>query len=1039
MAICDRHGLPVAVHVADASPYEPHLVAATLDARFLAALPTRLIGDRGYDSDALDQQLMTTYGIEMIAAHRRGRRQPTQDGGLQPGRLVDVASRLDRRRPRVRAGLSRVAGSAGLTHDKSSTCACSMLWRMSNTAFRCLAFAGLMVVGVAIADAAAQQYTLVSVSTTGSAGNGNSGGAVFSGDGNTVGFSSSAPDLVSGGGTGVFSGFYVRDLVTHTTTRVNVTSNGEDRPGGNGVTGAHLAIGPGISLNANGSLVAFATTQALDDADTNQLNDIYVRDRTLNLTTRVSVASDTSQSNGTSADPQISANGRYVIFTSDARNLVPGDTNGFEDVFVRDRTTLTTTRVSLSASGAELTAASYGGHISADGSIVVFLSDAPAVSTPDPTCPASDFCTRGFVRNRTTGELIRIPVPAVDNSAGMQAMALDLTPDGRFVAMELRGTLVNGLHFTPLVVYDRQTGRVEIDNLGDGSRDPGIAISGNGRIVSVGGGRLVNIGATAVDRSTLSTPFTLPAELAPGDTPLPRFSPDGLRVLVATFSSHSTDDFNQWSDVYILDLDADHDGMPDWWETQFGLNPNDPNDATLDADGDGITNLQEYQNSTNPVGTFKRYFAEGAANSFFQTRFGVFNPGNQPARIALEYLGANGETRTSYISLDAHRHTFLTLNHATYHQPDDSFSTIVEADRQVVVDRTMSWDQQGYGSHAETAIAAPATTWYLAEGSTGGAFDLFYLLQNPGDMAATVTVNYLRPSPAPPIVKTYTVAPRSRRTIYVDTEDPLLAATDLSAKITSDQRILAERAMYFSTPTQPFAAGHEGAAVTAPETSWFFAEGATGSFFDLYLLLANAETTDANVQVTYLLPSGAPIVITYLVKAQSRLTINVDNEDPRLLNTPVSSIVESTNGVPIVAERAMWWPSPNWYEAHLSAGATTTGTQWALADGSVSPNTDETYILVANTSTTPGTFDVTLYYDDAGTPASATKTFTLPANSRVNVQVSFEFPQLVAKSATFGAIIQSSGPPIVVERSMYTTVNNQTWAAGTDELATKLH
>jgi transposase len=79
MAICDRHGLPVAVHVASASPYEPHLVPATLDARFLADLPTRLIGDRGYDSDALDETLMRTYGIEMIAAHRRGRRVITQD------------------------------------------------------------------------------------------------------------------------------------------------------------------------------------------------------------------------------------------------------------------------------------------------------------------------------------------------------------------------------------------------------------------------------------------------------------------------------------------------------------------------------------------------------------------------------------------------------------------------------------------------------------------------------------------------------------------------------------------------------------------------------------------------------------------------------------------------------------------------------------------------------------------------------------------------------------------------------------------------
>jgi transposase len=79
MAICDRHGLPVAVHVASASPYEPHLVPATLEARFLPDLPTRLIGDRGYDSDALDRTLIAGYGIEMIAANRRGRAR-TQDG-----------------------------------------------------------------------------------------------------------------------------------------------------------------------------------------------------------------------------------------------------------------------------------------------------------------------------------------------------------------------------------------------------------------------------------------------------------------------------------------------------------------------------------------------------------------------------------------------------------------------------------------------------------------------------------------------------------------------------------------------------------------------------------------------------------------------------------------------------------------------------------------------------------------------------------------------------------------------------------------------
>ena len=79
MAICDRHGLPLAVHVASASPYEPHLVPATLDARFVRDLPPRLIGDRGYDSDLLDATLHQQYGIEMIAPHRTRRRR-TQDG-----------------------------------------------------------------------------------------------------------------------------------------------------------------------------------------------------------------------------------------------------------------------------------------------------------------------------------------------------------------------------------------------------------------------------------------------------------------------------------------------------------------------------------------------------------------------------------------------------------------------------------------------------------------------------------------------------------------------------------------------------------------------------------------------------------------------------------------------------------------------------------------------------------------------------------------------------------------------------------------------
>jgi transposase len=81
MAIGDRHGLPVAIHLASASPYETTLVDATLAGRFTKALPTRLIGDRAYDSDPLDARLREQYGVELIAPHRSNRqRTATQDG-----------------------------------------------------------------------------------------------------------------------------------------------------------------------------------------------------------------------------------------------------------------------------------------------------------------------------------------------------------------------------------------------------------------------------------------------------------------------------------------------------------------------------------------------------------------------------------------------------------------------------------------------------------------------------------------------------------------------------------------------------------------------------------------------------------------------------------------------------------------------------------------------------------------------------------------------------------------------------------------------
>jgi hypothetical protein len=912
-------------------------------------------------------------------------------------------------------------------------------------------------------EADAQQFVQVSVATEGTPGNAASAAGAFSGDGKIVAFSSDATNLVPGDTNGSRDVF-VRDLAAYTTTRVSVTSAGLEKTGASGGLGT-LSPGFGngnISLNADGSIVAFGSQAALVDADTNGTLDIYVHNRSNGQTERVSVASDGSQAtSGDSYTPHISADGRYVVFTSTAPNLVANDQNGTSDVFLHDRVTHTTTRLSVLSTGAELTAPSYAGKISGDGNIVVFTSQGAIVSDTDPLpCPPATFssCGRAFVLDRVAGTVRRINIPAAarelfpgvgpgpgppNGQAGGSVDSLEISSDGRIVAMGLGPTFGNIAmnQAATVVVYDRLTGRLNW-HLTFGTSI--LSLSAGGRFVSVQGRTFTFLVPYETSDLLTNGSAGLPAPLANDPTNqssswiAPLISPDGNTLMVTTAGSQAAADTNNLPDVYVISRDRDGDGMPDTFETLYGLNPDNPNDATLDADGDGVTNLQEYLNATLPIGTFKRYFAEGAANSFFSVRFAVFNPGDQPAQAMLEFLGANHQTHSVGVRLPAHTQATVTLDDTTSYQPDNDFSTVVESDQPVVVDRTMSWDKSGYGSHAETSIEAPQTTWYMAEGSTGGSFDLFYLLQNPGETAADVTVTYLLPAPAAPVVKHYTVDPKSRRTIHVDEEDPAVQFTDVSAKVTSTQPILVERAMYFSTPSQAFAAGHEGAAVTAPASSWFLAEGATGSFFDLFLLLANAETTDADVKVTYLLPIGDPIVKHYDVKAQSRRTINVDFEDPRLIDTPVSTIVESA--VPVIAERAMWWPSPNWYEAHLSAGTTTTGTRWALAEGYVSDTAGketETFILIANTSNAAGTADVTLYIsNNSGGSTPVTKTFQLPANSRTNVRVQTDFPDALNK--TFGTIIQSNGVPIVVERAMYSNANGQTWAAGTDALATKL-
>lgn len=223
------------------------------------------------------------------------------------------------------------------------------------------------VVMLAALPAAANPTVRINLGPGGQEANGYSPASDISANGRWVAFSSHATNLVAGL-TALDEDVYLRDLQTQ---RTELVSFG---PGGGPIDFG--ASDPAIS--GDGRFVAFDSNSTnLVPGDTNENDDVFVFDRKTGRTERVSVASDGAQADSSNLFPRISGDGRFVLFTSYADNLVPGDTNGTYDVFVHDRATHTTARVSVDSHGRQADGPSQDNiAIAHDGSFVMFSSGA---------------------------------------------------------------------------------------------------------------------------------------------------------------------------------------------------------------------------------------------------------------------------------------------------------------------------------------------------------------------------------------------------------------------------------------------------------------------------------------------------------------------------------------------------------------------------------------------------------------------------------------------------------------------------------------
>ena len=426
--------------------------------------------------------------------------------------------------------------------------------------------------------------------------------------------------------------------------------------------------------------------------------------------------------------------------------------------------------------------------------------------------------------------------------------------------------------------------------------------------------------------------------------------------------------------------------------------------------------------------------AEGATGTFFDTDVLLANPNTSPAPVTLAFLKEDGSTLTQTLTLQPLSRVTLLLDSISGLE-NTSVSTNVTSTTglPLIVERTMRWDATGYGAHTEKATAGPATKWYFAEGSQG-FFQTFLLLSNPGGVASTATVQWLLEG-GTTVTTTHDLTPTSRTTIFAG-NIPGVVDQSFGIVVTFTQPGVAERAMYFGEPI--FNGGHESAGETSPATDWFLAEGATGTFFTTFVLMANPNTAPADLDITYFPASGVPVQKTATLAGNSRLTLNIATEDATLAGTSVATRVQSTQ--PIVVERAQYWPGApeNWYEAHNSFGVTQAGQKWGLAEGRVGgPNAASTYILLANPGTTEATVTLQYLREPGSSPQTVSETVTVPPTSRFTVPVQPFSPTPPAGGETFGAII-TSNQPIVVERALYFDANGVLWAAGTNATATRL-
>ena len=305
--------------------------------------------------------------------------------------------------------------------------------------------------------------------------------------------------------------------------------------------------------------------------------------------------------------------------------------------------------------------------------------------------------------------------------------------------------------------------------------------------------------------------------------------------------------------------------------------------------------------SSAPLRTW--YLAEGYTGLSFHEYVRIFNPGDTVAHADLRLLPFNGQPATAVPQTIGPRSGVVVDVRAI--APNLSLSAIVDSDAPVVVDRLITFGPGGYGATEQVGSASPSSTWLFAEGSTVNNFETYFTVLNPDPQrAAVVTGTFFDQAGNVLGNSTIVVDPLRRGNIKLNS---LVRSSGIATILTSSVPVLVERPLYFGSPNGGAGAG--GSDVFGRNgggTSWLFPEGNTSGSFREFLLLQNPGGLAAEVRVRFFGTAGQVVDRTLTLAPRSRFTLDVLRDVGALGASQHSSLVTSTNGVPIIAEQSIY-------------------------------------------------------------------------------------------------------------------------------------